>query len=465
MNIKHLDGLVNVVSGMGTGKAKRDNNQWQYGAFNDWTQLDAAYQSNWIARQIVDIPAQDMTREWRVIKSARAEELTAAEQEFGVQAAVQEALCWARLYGGAGILMITDQDLGKPFNMNRVKRGSLERLLVFDRHDLTPMSINTWDILSPNYLQPEFYTIRGGSQQIHWTHVVRFEGERLPIRQRLLTHGWGDSVLRKCIDDVSDTVAAKNGIAELMQEANIDVISREGLNEELASDQDSQIIDRYALFSKMKSIVNMALLDGDESYDRKTLQLSGVAPIIEQFITWISGAARIPVTKLFGTSAKGMNATGEGDLKTYYDDVRAEQVSKLTKPMRYLDQVVARSIIGSMPSDFDYIWLPLSQPSIVETEQANLLRAQKDEIYLGAGIVQRSQIMRNLQSNEEYQFDDDALTELEEMEDGDLFETLPELPAPESEPQQSDQDFVDRYQAFIDAGMSHDEAVEKATGR
>ena len=38
-----------------------------------------------------------------------------------------------------------------------------------------------------------------------------------------------------------------DGIAELMQEANIDVITRQGLSDELASDQDDAITNRYAV--------------------------------------------------------------------------------------------------------------------------------------------------------------------------------------------------------------------------
>ena len=53
------------------------------------------------------------------------------------------------------------------------------------------------------------------------------------------------------------------------------------------------ITKRYELFSMMKSVINMALLDGDETLDRQTLSLGGVAPIIEQLMTWISGAADI----------------------------------------------------------------------------------------------------------------------------------------------------------------------------
>ncbi len=421
------DGLVNVASGLGTAKAKRTQNRWAFEILNSFEQLDAAFQTNWIARGICEIPAKDMTREWRRIRHEQAEEITAVEQQFCVSNLVEEAITWAKLYGGSGILMVTDQDLTKPLDVTRIKRGSLKRLITLDRYDLSAQTINTNDILASNYLQPQFYSIRGGMTHIHYTHVARFMGERLPLRYQLQTQGWGDSVLRKCIDEVADMVAAKDGIAELMQEANIDVITREGLSEELASEQDDEIIKRYETFSQMKSVIQMALLDGDETFDRKTLNLSGVAPIIELFMTWISGCARIPVTKLFGTSAQGLNATGEGDMKNYYDDIRAAQRSMLVQPLRTLDEVLVRSAIGDFPDSYDYEWNPLAQSNQLEEAQSDQLRAQVHDMYLNSGVITKSQIQRELQANEDYQFEDEAIDELAELESANMFETLPDL--------------------------------------
>lgn len=420
--LTNLDGLTNVMTGLGTNKSKRSHNVWQQSALNDYATLDACYVSNWIARKICDIPAEDATREWRRIKCEGAEDIAATEQQLLVPNAVQEAATWANLYGGSGILMITNQDLTKPLRVDRIKKGELKRLLVLDRWDMGSAGINTWDILASNYLQPEFFHVRGGAMQIHHSHFARFKGERLPLRQQAQTQGWGDSKLRKCIDDISDMVAAKDGIAELMQEANIDVITREGLTEELSTDQDDSIIKRYELFSMMKSSIQMALLDGEEKFDRMTLNLSGVAPIIEQFMTWISGAADIPVTRMFGTSAKGMNATGEGDDRNYNNSIRASQRKNFAEPMRVLDEVLVRSALGSFPSEYDYEWNPLSIPNGLETAQAEQLRSQKHQTYLDLGVVQKSQVMRELQASEEYQFDDDELEELEELEEGNMFE-------------------------------------------
>ncbi|BCQ68229.1 hypothetical protein PEQA60_22190 [Pseudomonas sp. Eqa60] len=415
------DGLVNVVSGLGTQKAKRSHNQFQYGFLNDFQQLDAAYQTSWLARAIVDYPAEDMTREWRTLKCDDADVIRAEEDRLQLPAMVSEATSWARLYGGAGILMLTNQDLTKPLRPEKIKKGDLYRLLVIDRFDMTAMDLNQTNILAANYLQPEFYTIAAGAQMIHWTHFARFAGAKLPRRQRAQTQGWGDSELRKCLDDVMDMVASKDGIAELMQEANVDIIKRVGLSDELASDQDDVITKRYALFSMMKSSINLALLDGEETYDRKTLDLSGVAPVLDLLMTWIAGAAGIPVTRLFGESAKGLGNDGQGDDTNYYNHLSSKRLTQIDPGLRQLDEVMVRSATGRWLDDFNYVWNPYKQPDAVQISAANKAKAETDLLYKDGGIVTTSQIQRRLQAEELYQFDDDKIAALEADEDLTMF--------------------------------------------
>lgn len=411
------DGLVNVVSGLGTAKGKRGHNRFVLSNMFGYQELEAAYQTNWIARQIVDIPADDMTREWRTIKCQDADIIRQEEDRLDLQSCVNEALTWSRLYGGSAILPITNQDLESKFRPELIKKGGVQRLLVFDRWDLIPHSINTWDVLAENYLMPEYYTLYQGSQKIHWSHLIRFSGAKMPRRQRVLLQGWGDSELRKCLEDIKDTVAAKDGIAELMQSANLDVITREGLAEDLSTDQESKIIERYTLFDQMKSIINTALLDGDEKLDRITLNLSGIAPVLETFMVWISGAADIPATRLFGRSAAGLNATGEGDLKNYYDSIRSQQNSKLDKPMAMLDAIMVRSATGTMPEDYNYDWNRLTQPDRLQDAQAKKVEAETDLILLDAGVIGRSQAMRRLEADEVYQYEDGVIDSIEADED------------------------------------------------
>lgn len=405
---RSADGLENVVTGLGTSKSKREHSRFMRENINaNWQEMDAAYQTNWIVRRICDVPPEDMTREWRDIKCEHAQQIECEETRVDLKAACLEALTWSRLHGGAAVLMLTNQDLEKPLDINKIKKGGLERLLVFDRWELGATTVNTTNPLSSNYLLPDHYRVSGGGQSIHWSHFARFTGARLPRRLMAHTQGWGDSEVRKCFDDIKDVVSSKEGIAELMQEANIDVISRVGLSEELSSDQDEAIKKRYELFSMMKSVVNMALLDADETLTRNTLNLSGVAPILDNFMIWLAGCVGMPATKLFGMSPAGLNATGEGDLNNYYDSLTANRGYALDRPLSTIDQVVVRSAVGSMPDDYDYSWAPLKTPNSLELAQAQLIDAQRDRIYIEDHIITGDQVQQNLQSSEIYQFGDD----------------------------------------------------------
>lgn len=412
-----VDGLHNVMTGLGSVHSKRSHNHYDPAFLQgNPIQLESAYTTDWLASAIVDYPAEDMTREWRTIKCEDADDIQLAEVDFGVRETFEEAVKWSRLYGGSAIVMITDQPLDRPLDLSSVKKGSLKRLLIIDRFMVSTPVMNYTDPTAPNFMLPQYYLLNGGSQRIHWTHVVRVNGRSLPYRLKLQTMGWGDSDLRKAIDDIMDFTASKAGLAELMAEANVDIITREGLTEDITTGEEADIIQRYALFNQMKSIVQMALLDSDEKYDRQTLNLSGVAPILDMFMTIVSGATGIPRTRLFGEQAKGLGNNGEGDLNNYYNNCKSMQASRINPALRQFDQVFVRSVLGYMPEDFNFQWNPLFQLNSKEIAEASKLEADTDFLYLQTGVVNKSQVMKKLQQQERYQYTEEQINEAEEAE-------------------------------------------------
>jgi len=60
-----LDTLTNLVSGMGIeGRDKSVNTRFGINLLSS-AEAEAAYRGDWIARKVVDIPAEDAIREWR----------------------------------------------------------------------------------------------------------------------------------------------------------------------------------------------------------------------------------------------------------------------------------------------------------------------------------------------------------------------------------------------------------------
>ena len=414
------DGLENVVSGLGTRMDKRSANRFKFSSgYFDFVQLEASYSDNWIARQIVDVPVEDALREWREWQCDEAAEIRKEEKRLNVVGKYMEARKWARLYGGASLVMITDQPLDEPLEIERLKRGSLKRLVVLDRWELSPQVVNFTDPVAENYLLPEWYSVRGGSGYVHASHVVRVDGEDLPRRLRALNEGWGDSRLRQVMEDLQDVTATKSGIAALVQEANVDVVQREGLSNELATDQEPAIMKRFALGAQMKSFVNMLLLDGTETYERKSLAFSGLEGIMDKLMIWVSGAADIPMTRLFGRSAAGMDATGEGDMNNYYDSLASRQENKYRHELEVLDQVMVRSAIGELPEDCEWYWNPLYQESGTELAQQELAYAQAEDMRLQQGVLKPSQIALRLKNKGSYAIEDTDIERMQADEDAE----------------------------------------------
>lgn len=418
------DSLTNMVANLGTNRDTRSHNHFGYQLISQY-ELEAAYQSNWIARRIVDVPNEDATREWRMFNGSEAQEIAQEEKRLGLQQLYQNASCWSDLYGGAGMIMITNQDLAKPLDVRKIKKGDLKKFIVLDRWDLSAQEFNFTNPLGENFMKPEFYTFVNGQTRVHHSHVVRLEGARLPRRLSQLERGWGDSRLRRCMDDLRDVVATKGGIASLVLKANVDTITREGLSAALAGPECDAITRRYQMFGMMQSMVNLGLLDSSEKYERNSVSFAGLSQIMEQFMVWTAGCAEQPVTKLFGQSASGLSATGEGDQDNYYDTIKARQDGPNRQHLEIIDQVLVRSAIGHFPDDLEFEWNPLYQASGAEQAQQDLADAQTDTINIDNGTIKPSQAMRRMQGRGTYDITDDdikAQVEREKDEDNGEFD-------------------------------------------
>ena len=122
------------------------------------------------------------------------------------------------------------------------------------------------------------------------------------------------------------------------------------------------------------------------------------------FVKW--GTKRpsgVPATKLLGSSSDGMNATGEGDIRNFYDHIKSYQDNFLHERLDYLDRIVAMSTFGSIPQDYGFEFNPLWQPTDKEVAEVQNIQAQRDMAYLNAGVMTPQNIAEELLHRETYQ--------------------------------------------------------------
>jgi phage-related protein (TIGR01555 family) len=442
---KMRDGMKNFVANLGTSKDKKSHSRF-YQERLDWEELNGLYTSSWIAGKTVDIPVEDATRNWRCVKSPsmspkELEAYTTAEEELQVREIFSRAAKWARLYGGAVILLGIDGagPLDTPLDFDKVKKGSLKFLHVIDRHDLGIDQINTTDPTRPNYRLPEFYRVTGGATQIHYTRVIRFDGLDTPWRVRKNNQYWGISILERIYNAIVNAQTVADSVASMTYEASIDVVKVKNLFQQLAAPGGhDKVVDRFVLADIIKSNNNMLILDETESYEKSTVQFGALPDLLVKFLNSVAAAADIPATRMLGQSASGLNATGEHDMFNYYNMVQSKQETDLAPRLQYLDEVMTRSVYGKKPEDWSFTFNPLweSPPSAKATIE--LQNAQRDETYLRNGVIDTVVVAEQLREDDVYNaIDDDYLEVLEELEEEREKEPLPLPPNQTPQPDQA----------------------------
>lgn len=425
------DSLTNIMNGLGGQNDPRTYNQFTFGGhgqhdymFQNPMHLYAAYRSSWLARQIVGIKPSDALKSWRQFNCKQAEDIGRLEKKLRVKTKFTNLAKAARLSGGAIMVMMIDgQDLSKELDVTRVKKGSLKSLHVFDRYELSYSQQNITNPLDDNFLLPEYYMLSGGQQMVHHSNVIRLNGEELPRLLQRMEGGWGDSVLRQLMTDLTDVTASCGGIASMLQKANQDIIKMAGVKDARTTEAEQAIVKRAQLFKMGMANHSLGVLDETEELVRLAISFGGTSDALNQLMIWISGAADIPMTRLFGVQTKGMGDSGEGDMKNYNNSLTGDQESKYREPLEKLDEVLVRSALGNVPDDCDWDWMPVYQENGTTLAQQRSFNSQADQADLDMGIATKSQIMRRREADDIYYYPE-GMIEKQEKYDQEQFKYM-----------------------------------------
>ena len=423
------DGLENLIAQLGTEQDKRSHttfvNKKRLSIQGNQQELNALYRTDWLAGKVVDIIPDDMTREWRSfngdIDSDTIDILVDEEERLQLPQGFNEAHKWARLYGTAFLVMSIDdgQPPDKPLLIEKIKEGGLRHIKAIDRHRLQLSDTVNNDPMSKNYGMPEFYRFADSSIRIHYSRVLRFDGVKLPFDEFRQNNYYSDSVLDRLYESLINFNVAAAGASSMIYETNVDIMKVKGLMNYLQTAEGEKLIrKRFALAGVLKSFNNMMLLDTEEEFQNKTNTFSGLPDLIDRFSQILSAATDIPATRLLGSSASGMNATGEGDLKNYYDMIRSKQNFTYKPQLDYFDQIMIMSLRLKPEDDYKYKFNSLFQLSDKEQADLDYTKSQRDQIYLDRDVVSPSIVAKDLQQADTYtNLDDDYIKELEDAED------------------------------------------------
>lgn len=439
------DGLVDVLTGLGTTRDRRMNGYMQAPLAVDQTQLETLYAGDPMAQRIVRLPATEQTRQWVQFKLDDEQLSRAIEQHLqvlGVQRAVTKALIWARLYGGSAILLGADDggiranggenSTAEPLNETNIR--SLRSLRVLHRFALRRDKVNN-DFFSPNYGEPETYSIassRPGSGVqnviVHASRLIRFDGLETPQGRREAQDGWDDSALALYAETLVDFWRSYNSTAHLMSTANQDVFAIKGLAAAVSSLEGvALVVNRLQAMDQIRSVIKAIAIDKDnESLERHAVSFDGIPEVLDKFAHLLAAITGIPVALLMGQAPAGLNATGDSDIRFFYDAVAAAQQNDLRPKLERLFRVCLLAKDGPTkgvePESWSFDFKPLWQESDAQRVENRRKQAETDQIYIANGVVRPSDITASRFMSGEYSYETAVESAPEPLDVGGVVE-------------------------------------------
>ena len=373
--------------------------------------LNSLYRENWIIQNVVEIIPSDMTSRWFTVTGSltprQTDRLNRAQRVTGLREKVNEGLRWGRLYGGAaGLILIRGQEgvLDRPLDLETILPGTFAGLHILDRWcGVMPEPGLVTDLTDPDFGLPEYYDIQAGegriAARIHHSRMIRFTGRELPCLERLAELYWGASEVESLYREVVQYDNTTANMAALTFRANVDTMEVANL-EQLFSVTSGEAQRRFwatvQAQSTLKSNFGMQLVNRGDKITNTQYTFTGLSDVHESMCLSLSGASRIPMTKLFGRSPAGMNATGENDLRNYFDYIDTLRESKLAPILRRLLPILAMSELGAVPKDLDISFPPLWTPKATEVAEIAKNKAEAIIAVFQAGLLRADTAQREL---------------------------------------------------------------------
>lgn len=357
--------------------------------------ISSLYATNSIIQNIIDIPAEDMTRNWFTLRCSDdqlGKNIMSKLADLKAKNAFKKMRQYERLRGDGFIsLGVTQKNpftLYDPLDEKRLK--SIDYIHPFSSLKVAEFLMND-DVFSNDYGKLEAVRIdrtsRHGVQQIglgqsevHISRLLHDQTRRLEEDEK------GQSLLEPMYDIIKVFDTSVWSVGQILYDFTMKVYKSKDIDGMEAKDKQQLSMIMDFLFRTEA----LALIAEDESLEKQSTNVSGIDKLLDYGWDLLASASRMPKTVLKGQEA-GTIAGAQYDVMNYYARIAAAQENEMTPHAERLIRLIMQSEeMGSIDPDsleWEVKWNPLWQVDSKTDAEIRKLIAETDNIYITNGVL------------------------------------------------------------------------------
>lgn len=392
---------VNAYQSVNTGYGTAQLSGYNYQTVNFWECYSLA-QDPLFANIFNILTENTLSKGGKIadIDEEKQKELDKVAFKFDLMGTIKNALRSSLVAGGCLIYLDfgnTDPDfLEEPLDLSKANYRQFKGFRHIDPINCSAVEVNTVDPTKSDYMEPSKWYIVGLGV-VHASHFLKFE-ENIPERvMKPLCMYFGMPLTQLIKQDVANSNLITQGVANIVNKARMTFLKSPEVNY-WTSDTAQNFRDRLEAVSYIADNFSINPLKQDEDVQQFTYSLAGLCDLAKFSYQVVGAKTNIPTTLIFGSSAEGLNATGEGDRTNFYDKIRTIQFK--IKP----NLLKMYSIVGATAGEYieytDYVFNNLEVPNNREKIESikSLVETGKNLIEMGADS---ESVLNWLQSNKD----------------------------------------------------------------
>lgn len=381
-------------------------------------------------RLISETIAQEMTRKWvrlqamgKESKNDKIKALVAALKRYKVRDAFRRAAELDGFFGRAHIYLDTghtdDPDELKiklAMIPEKIGIGSLRAVKVVEPMWTYPAQYNSTNPLLDDFYKPMSWYVMG--VEIHCSRFLTFVGREMPdmLKPAYMFGGLSRTQMaQECVDfwlrdrdSVSDLVT---NFSTPVLETDMAVSLQQPLGngatlaDPCVGGPGSGLFERVDVFSNFKSNRGTFVTNfGTENFKIEAVPLGTLDKLQAQSQEHVAAVSKLPLLKYAGLTPAGLNATSEPELKSFQDDIHAQQEDFFADNFEYVIKVIQLSEFGEIDPEITFEFVSLWTLDDAGKAAVQKIKADIDAVNIEAGVISPEEARERISTDQESQY-------------------------------------------------------------
>lgn len=277
---------------------------------------------------------------------------------------------------------------------NSIGVGQLLGFQPIEAYWTTPYSYNAVDPTRPDFYKPVSWFVLG--KKTHTSRLLMFCARPVPDLLKPAYNFGGQPLIGLLEPAVNMWLRTRKSVNDLLHNFSVTIL-KSNLATLLEDEEDGGLVGRAELMTAQRDNGGVAVIDmNTEDIVKADTSLAGLDKLQAQAQEHMAAICNEPLVIMTGVTPSGLNASSEGEIQIWHENVSAQQKNVCDAPLKLVIEAIQLHLYGEIDDAITHEWVPLDEPTAKELAEERAADATRDGVYIDKAVLDPQEVRDRL---------------------------------------------------------------------